>query len=326
MPISLFKRARGGQEQVDIQEAYNIWNWLRIRYNSLETFQFYMNLVHDKDFNLLLGRFLEDTKKHMKAMETEGKNLKIPVPDQPPVDIKFPASINQVTDKFIYKKVLADMMAELFTISRSVRSTTTNDRLREVFVQDMMTHIRNFELLYQFSKLKGWEDVPPTYKLATPMGKENLTLTEAFHLWDHLTQRYDQLQMTDLFSGIVHDPDFKLLLTQGLSSLTGQTKLLEQELIKYGVPLPGRPPFSIEISIDPESFKDSFMFSNIFTGIVEAIDMHMRAVIETIKNDALRDLFLQFLKEEVDMFDKFLKYGKAKGWAKVTPIFGEPLS
>jgi hypothetical protein len=68
------------------------------------------------------------------------------------------------------------------------------------------------------------------------------------------------------------------------------------------------------------------MFSNIFTGIVEAIDMHMRAVIETIKNDALRDLFLQFLKEEVDMFDKFLKYGKAKGWAKVTPIFGEPLS
>ncbi len=47
----------------------------------------------------------------MKAMEAEGKNLKIPVPDQPPVEIKFKVSINQVTDKFIYKKILADMMS-----------------------------------------------------------------------------------------------------------------------------------------------------------------------------------------------------------------------
>ena len=326
MHISVFKRARGGKEQIDIQEAYNIWNWLRIRYNSLETFQFYGNLVHDRDFSLILDRLLEDTKKHMKAMEEEGKNFKIPVPDKPPVEIKFHASINQVTDKFIYKKVFADMMAELFTISRTVRSTTTNDRLRKLFVQDMLAHVRNFELLYKFSKVKGWEDVPPAYKMASPLGKENLTLTEAFHLWDHLTQRYDLLQMAELFSGVVHDPDFKVVLKQGIKTLTGQVKLLEQQVIQHGVPLPERPPSSIEIAIDPEALKDNFMFGTVFTGIVEAIDLHMRGVIETIKNDSLRSLFLTFLKEEVDMFDKFLRYGKAKGWTKVTPIFGEPVS
>ena len=326
MHISAFKRARGGKEQLDIQEAYNIWNWLRIRYNSLETFQFYANLVHDRDFSLLLDRLLEDTKKHMKVMEEEGKNFKIPVPDKPPVEIKFQASINQVTDKFIYKKIFADMMAELFTISRTVRSTTTNDRLRKLFVQDMLAHVRNFELLYMFSKMKGWEDIPPTYKMASPIRTESLTLTEAFHLWDHLTQRYDQLQMTELFSGVAHDPDFKAVLKQGINILTGQAKQLEQQVIQHGIPLPERPPSSIEIAIDPETLKDSFMFGTIFTGIVEAIDLHMRAVIETIKNDNLRSLFLTLLKDEVDMFDKFLRYGKAKGWTKVTPIFGEPVS
>ncbi len=326
MPVSLFKRSRGGIEQIDIQEAYNIWNWLRIRYNSMETFQFYQNLVHDRDFSLLMDSLLKDTKKRMKSMEQEAEKFKIPVPDRPPLEIKFPGSINQVTDKFIYKKIFADMIAELFTISRAVRSSTTNDRLRKVFREDMLTHIRNFELLYKYSKVKAWEDVPPTYKIASPTVKEKLTLTEAFHLWDHLSQRYDQLQMAALFLGSVHDPDFQTVLNRKKDILNGQIKQLEQQVLKYGVILPERPPAHLKMTIDPETLTDSFMYSVIFTGIVEAIDLHMRAVIETIKNDALRDMFQEILKEEVNIFDMFIKYGKAKGWTKITPIYGEPLS
>ncbi len=326
MSVSLFKKNRGIVEQIDIQEAYNIWNWLRIRYNSMETFQFYQNLLHDRDFSLLMDSLLADTKKHMKTMEQEAEKFKIPVPDRPPLEIKFPGSINQVTDRFIYKKIFADMMAELFTISRAVRSSTTNDRLRKIFTEDMLTHIDNFELLYKYSKVKAWEDVPPAYKMAGPAVKENLTLTEAFHLWDHLSQRYDQLQMTTLFLGAVHDPDFEMILSKGKDTLNKQIKELEQQVLKYGVIFPERPPAHQIMTIDPETLTDSFMYSVIFTGIVEAMDLHMRAVIETIKNDALRDLFLGLLKEEVNIFDKYLKYGKTKGWTKVTPIYGEPLS
>ena len=326
MPISVFKRSRGGTEQIDIQEAYNIWNWLRIRYNSMETFQFYQNLVHDRDFSVLIDNFLTDTQRHMRAMELEGEKFKITLPNRPPLDLKFPASINQVTDKFIYKKIHADMMAELFTISRAVRSSTTNDRLRQIFVDDMLSHIRNFELLYKFSKLKSWEEVPPTYKTASPKGKENVTLTEAFHLWDHLSQRYDQLQMTNLFLGTVHDPDFKAILGQGVKVLSDQMKKLEQQVIKHEIILPERPPAHQKMSIDPETMTDKLLFGMIFTGIVEAIDLHMRAVIETIKNDPLRELFLELLRDEVSGFNKYLKYGKAKGWTKIPPLFGEPAS
>jgi hypothetical protein len=326
MPVSLFKRARGGTEQIDIQEAYNIWNWLRIRYNSMETFQFFQNFVHDRDFSLLLDRLLKDVKKHMDTMEKEGENFKLPVPERPPLDLKFSASINQVTDKFIYRKIFADMMAELFTISRAVRSSTTNDRLRKIFIDDMLTHVKNFEVLYKFSKLKGWEQIPPSYKTASPKTTEQVSLTEAFHLWDSLSQRYDQLQVTTFFLGAVHDPDFKMIIEQGIKTLNEQVSLLEQKALDFEVILPERPPASMKVSVDPETLTDSFMYSNIFTGIVEAVDLHMRAVIETITNDGLRDLFVELLKEEVNIFNKILMYGKAKGWTKITPIYGEPIT
>ncbi len=80
MPVSLFKRARGGTEQLDIQEAYNIWDWLRTRYNSLETIQCYRNFVHDRDFSMLMNRLLKVTLSHLEGMEKEGARFKIPVP------------------------------------------------------------------------------------------------------------------------------------------------------------------------------------------------------------------------------------------------------
>jgi hypothetical protein len=325
MPVSLFKRARGGTEQIDIQEAYNIWNWLRIRYNSLETIQLYQNFVHDRDFSLLLDRLLKDVKKNMSTMEEEGAKFLIPVPDRPPLEIKFDASINQITDKLIYRKIFADMIAELFTISRSVRSSTTNDRLRKIFIDDMLTHLRNFELLFKYSKAKAWQQFPPAYKTASPSTTEQLSLTEAFHLWDLLSQRYDQLQLTTFYLEIVHDPDFKMILQQGLKSLNEQVSQLEQKALSFAVIFPDRPPASMKVSIDPEVLTDSFIYSNIFTGMVEAIDLHMRSVIETITNDGLRDYFIELLKNEIKMFNSFLKYGKAKGWTKVIPIYGEPV-
>ncbi len=326
MPVSLFKRARGGTEQIDIQEAYNIWNWLRIRYNSLETIQFYQNFVHDRDFSLLLDRFLKDVKKNMSTMEQEGAKFKIPVPQRPPLELKFEASINQVTDKFIYRKILADMMAELFTISRAVRSSTTNDRLRKIFIDDMQTHLRNFEFLYKYSKAKGWEQPPPAYKTANPSTSKQVSLTEAFHLWDHLSQRYDQVQVTTFYMEIVHDPEFKMLLQQGLKSLNKQVSQLEEKALSFAVILPERPPASMKVSIDPETLTDNYMYTDIFSGMADAIDLHMRSVIETISNDSLRAYFLELFKDEVNLFNNFLKYGKAKGWTKVIPIYGEPVS
>ncbi len=37
MGISIFKKLRGLKEEIDIKEAFNIWNMLRSRYHSTDT-------------------------------------------------------------------------------------------------------------------------------------------------------------------------------------------------------------------------------------------------------------------------------------------------
>ncbi len=183
--------------------------------------------------------------------------------------------------------------------------------------------MRNFELLYKFGKLKSFEDIPPAYKTSTPTVSEPISLTEAFHIWDHLSLRYDQIQMTALFLGFVHDPDFKLIMQQGLNVLKKQAGKLEQQALTFEVVLPERPPSSMQVPIDPETLKDNFMYATIFNGMLDAVDLHMRAVIETVRHDALRDLFFELLKDEIGIVNNLLRYGKMKGWSRVTPIYGE---
>ena len=55
-----------------------------------------------------------------------------------------------------------------------------------------------------------------------------------------------------------------------------------------------------------------------------SLDTHVTAIIETIKNEALRKLWSELLTTELEYYDKYLKYGKMKGWTRVVAIYGEP--
>lgn len=68
----------------------------------------------------------------------------------------------------------------------------------------------------------------------------------------------------------------------------------------------------------PDSFN-----RNILTGIQGSIGLYVRAAIETVRNDELRKLFMDYLKEELSMYKNFVKYGKVKGWIKIVPTYHE---
>ncbi|MBS4022991.1 MAG: DUF3231 family protein [Dethiobacter sp.] len=324
-PTSIFKRARGGREQIDIQEAYNIWNLLKARYLSAQTVQLFSNFVHDRDLSIVLNTLLTHFKQQIDILEKEGRKFKITLPTRPPLDIKFSTSINDITDEYIYHKIIADMMAQLFSLTHALRSTTTNDTLRVHVINDLTGHIKDFEMLYKYGKMKGWEEPPPAYKTATPVMREQLSTAEAFHIWDHIAQRYDQLELTAFFHGFAHDLDFRAILLAGQTILNKQVSMLEQYALNFEVTLPKRPAASVKSPIDPETMTDKMMFSYIFNGIIGSVDLHIKAIIETIKNDALRQIWLNLFKEELQMYDKYVKYGKMKGWTKVVPIYGEPV-
>lgn len=109
-----------------------------------------------------------------------------------------------------------------------------------------------------------------------------------------------------------------------MKSLNKQVRALEDKAVKYEIALPQRPPSHVAVAMDPESLQDRFMFNIVFQGIQNAIDLHIRAVIEAIRNDSLRTMLMGFWQDEIHMYDRILKYGKMKGWVNTPPIYNEP--
>ncbi|TYO95310.1 DUF3231 family protein [Desulfallas thermosapovorans] len=145
---------------------------------------------------------------------------------------------------------------------------------------------------------------------------------EAFLLWDMLVSRYDIIEITQIYQNFGHDPDFKILLQRGLTkTLEKEVDIMEKELNRYRIPLPNRPPKSVRIPAGTGILEDRFMFKQIFTGIQAFLDNHVKTIRSIITNDALRDIMINFAKDELDIFNDMCKYGKLKGWLEVPPQF-----
>lgn len=174
--------------------------------------------------------------------------------------------------------------------------------------------------------MKGWEETYPVYKTDANQEKEQLSTSEAFHIWDHITMLYDHIELIGIFSNFAHDTEFKVILQHGLYIYNKQIDHLEQLALKLNVPLPNRPSLPVSTAIDPETITDKFMYRIVLSWELSSLDTHVRAIIETIRNDSLRKLWSGILTTELDYYDKYLKYGKLKGWTRVVPTYGEPVS
>ena len=152
-----------------------------------------------------------------------------------------------------------------------------------------------------------------------------ITAGEAYMLWDHLVTRYDIIDTTQIYQNLVHDPDFKVVMTTGLTMiLEKQVDQLEIQLNKYKIALPERPFKSVRFDANSGAFKDEFIFRKVFTGIQGFLDSHVRTIRTMVYNDCLRKMFIKFLLEEIDVLDDLSKYGKVKGWFEIPP-FMDPI-
>lgn len=320
-PERLFKKNITVDEELSTIEAYNLWNALKTRYTSLETYKLFRNFVHDRDFDLLLDQHLEHFQEQIDILEDIAKKLKVKVPSQPPEQIKTSTHIDSITDKIIFKRIYSDLIAELYSLSATISRSRVNDGLRKHFINFVNSHLNDFQNLYKYGKVKGWTEVAPSFKTHKPVEKEDLSTSEAGHLWELLNLRYDQLQLTRIFLGFVHDEDLEIILQRGASKLKNQIGTLEEKAANFEMPLPEKPPASEQATIDPEIMEDKFVYRIILKGAQDAIDTHIRAVVETVRNDNIRDLFFQLYNKEVELYNDFIRYGKMKGWAYIAPRY-----
>lgn len=309
--------------QVDCQEAYNLWDALTSRYNTIHQVLIWQNFVHDKDFSLLLQHaYMELMDKQVNKLEQIMNDYQLALPKRAPQIVSTPANVEAYEDRFLASIVINIIQENITQQIRFIRTSLTNELVRKAFINFLGEWADLYDNAIKYVKLKGWLSIPPLYKQVPPDNNETLDSGEAYQLWDHLAARYDTIEKTQKYQNFAHDIDFQALLHLGLQKvLEKQANILEKECGKFGIILPSRPPKSISTKVGMELYDDELIFRDIFTGMQFIMELHSTALKQTTTNDRLRAMYRNFLNEELNALDNWIIYGKMKGWFRPIPIY-----
>lgn len=310
------------KSKLNVEEAYVLWDLTNVIYQGIDMVQVWLIYAHDYELGVILNKLLDKFKKHADELEKELIKYSICGPAQPRAEKMSTATNSEVlTDENIGKYMVLFMQEQLELLFKAIRNSTTNDALRALFIKFLTEVISAMDSLMKYVKLKGWAGIPPIYPNIPLSIQDKADAGEIFHLWDHLTFRYDNIYQTQFWFQHANDLDFKILLKKGLQdTLKVQAKKLERELTKFGVPLPQRPP-NVIASSGTTTIEDTYMFRTLFTGLIGAAWMHALAVKQCFTNDRLRNIFKDLLVQEINIIDKMILFGKTKGWLGIVPQY-----
>jgi hypothetical protein len=156
--------------------------------------------------------------------------------------------------------------------------------------------------------------------MSTRDKQREINVSEVYHLWNHLVQRYNVIYVTEILETYVRDDDLLMILHLGKKTLYKNVKVLEKEMLEYGIPLPIRPPKQTPKTINLEQISDRYIFRRILRGIQSFLPTHIMAFVHS-SSPKIRDLFMEYMIEEMKLYDKFLEYGKIKSYEIKPPAY-----
>jgi hypothetical protein len=308
-------------QTINASEAHNIWDLLKSNYLAVELMQIWENYAHDAEFKVIIKLFIKDLQKDIVILEKEIQKYGIQGPDKNRASVNAIANTEVLYDETIAQEFYLFAQENVEQLLRSIRTSTTNDGIRELLMGFIHGAINRLDKVVVYLKLKGWLDTPPMYLQSPESAKEQITAGGAFHLWDHLTFRYDNISQTEIFHAFARDKEFKTLLKVGLEqSLKKQAKVLEKELDHFGIPLPKQPK-QYAMTDSTETMEDDHMYRILLTGIQGAAFFHAQAVKQISVEDKTRKLFKQLLLEELNYINDLIKFGNLKGWLHPVPQY-----
>jgi len=147
-----------------------------------------------------------------------------------------------------------------------------------------------------------------------------ISVSDVYHLWNHLLQRYYVIYVTEMFEAFARDEDLRLILKLGRKTLTKHISLLEKKMAEYGIPLPMRPPKQTNSTENLEIVSDRHIFRRVLRGIQAFLPIHNMAFTHST-SPVIRSLFMAFLDEEMKLYDKYMEYGRLKGYVLEPPVY-----
>lgn len=110
------------------------------------------------------------------------------------------------------------------------------------------------------------------------------------------------------------------MLSWGLGVLQQQIEQIEDEMNRLGIPMPTRPPKTINTPANTEILRDELMYRTIYMGVQNFLNEHQRTL-PMMKNKRLRSLFQKMQHAEIQIYTKLVAYGTLKGWLQIPPEY-----
>ncbi|HBX23555.1 MAG TPA: DUF3231 domain-containing protein [Desulfotomaculum sp.] len=307
--------------QIDAQEAFNLWDILNSKYHEIERLLILEHFVHDIDLKLLIRYFVGELNENVAILKKEMNKYKVTAPAPNRIIGPPPCNIEMYTDEFIAGEMLLYIQEHIENLLRTLRNSMTNDSIRTVISKMTKDSIDNETKIVNYMTLKGWIKKCPHYNSVPASVDEKISAAEAYHLWDHLCFRYDNIQQTRFYLAYVHDIDFRVVLEQGLRKLTLQTEMLEKEIQHFGIVAPKKPTDVIISTGRMDFMEDDYMYRMILIGLQGASMIHTQSLKQCTYNMRIKNIFKKLLKEEIDILGRYVKFGKLKGWLYPGPAF-----
>ncbi len=158
------------------------------------------------------------------------------------------------------------------------------------------------------------------------LGKDNkqkqtmITLGEAYSIWKMLVIRYDALFTTKMLLDFTKDGDLKKIITDGIEVLETQKNILENLTKDFSIPMPNRPAEDSNVTADINTLTDRFIYREIFDSLSNTMFKHM-SNFQRANSSYLKQIFRNFLNQEMDLYDAFFEYGKLKAYLNEPPSF-----
>lgn len=322
--MNIFKTSRTQGKKtsfVSVQESYSIWKLLDNRYRVVNYLNLMNNFVHDLDFKSIMNGHLLQYEKEIKLLENLAEQFSIKGPRPNTHKIKMKGNMEIIRDRELAWSAYRILSAELGTMMKILRDTTTNDSVRDQFMEILYKLIDMIFDFLDYLTLKGWMSPPPLYPYVPDNQNKRIATNEVYYLWQHLLFRYNAVHITKIYSSYVYDMDLKVIFDIGNRELAKQTTKLENTLEKYGVNLPQ--PYSRVIPTPEatEVFSDGFMFWDVLSRMQNAAALHSQAVVDTIINSEVRNIFKELIFTESNIINRLIKYGKVKGWMPLEPHY-----
>ena len=221
-PISRKSRQKKNA-RLNAMEAFSLWEMLNSKYTFLEKMAIWENYAHDVDLKMYLHSYSAVIKGFVQTLEKALVRYGIKGPDAHVLTANTLANSDIIRDQLIATDVFVMLQEHVEMLLVAIGSATTNDDVRKIFISMVHKDLEQLSLAVKYFKMKGWLYVPPMFPQSSD-GYAKIDAAEAFNLWSHLTYRYDNLQLTQIFLSVANDGDFKLLLKAGRRLLLRQIK------------------------------------------------------------------------------------------------------